>query len=436
MNTRALPSWGRYPLAEHALAVHHDWPDQPLPTVPEGMSMLARGMGRSYGDSCLNADNALVLTRSMRRLLAFDSTTGVLACEAGATLSEILEFSVPLGWFVPVVPGTRTVTVGGCVANDVHGKNHHMAGSFGNFVRELRLVQSDGRRHCSPSAGADLFRATIGGLGLTGLIDVAEIQLKPVRNRWIDSETIRFGGLDEFFALSRESEQGFDYLVAWVDSLDDSGRGLFFRGNHNLDREASPVPESAHGLRLPFDMPEFVVNRFSVGLFNSLFYHSKFRRLHRATVDYAPFFFPLDTIAEWNRLYGSRGLVQWQCVVPVEGGRETIQEILRAVARSGEASFLTVLKTMGSRPPVGMMSFARAGVTLALDFPRTDGALSLLQRLDGMVAAAGGRLYPAKDARMSARHFQQFYPQWREFSRFVEPNFSSSFWRRVTTWAE
>jgi hypothetical protein len=247
---------------EHAAELRRDWAGEPLQDAPDGLSLLARGMGRSYGDSCLNAGNAVLLTRGMNRLVAFDEREGVLACEAGATLAEVIDFALPRGWYPPVVPGTRLVTLGGCVANDVHGKNHHTAGSFGNFVRELRLVRprrggvQESPVACSTASNPELFRATVGGLGLTGVIDVVELQLKRARNGWIDSETIRFGGLDEFFALSRESGPAFEYLVAWVDTVDPASRGLFIRGNHNLDREGSPGSGSGGGRwRCPSSCP-------------------------------------------------------------------------------------------------------------------------------------------------------------------------------------
>lgn len=424
-------SWGRYPRVRQTV-VTRDWRDEPLP-AGEG-SLLPRGLGRSYGDSCLNEGNTLISTRGLRRMIRFDEASGVLRCEAGMTIDEVLEFCVPRGWFPPVTPGTRFVTIGGAVANDVHGKNHHACGSFGNFVREFDLVRSDGSRQiCSAMSNSELFQATIGGLGLTGMIDQAEFQLRPIRNRWIDVETIRMGGLDEFLALSRESEREYEYLVAWVDTVGTVGRGLFMRGNHNQEihpREAGKPPKPI--LAVPFDLPEIALSRFTIGAFNTLFYHKQLSRLTRATVDYIPFFYPLDALLDWNRLYGSSGLLQWQCLVPFEGGPEAIGEILRQVSRSGQASFLTVLKTMGSVPSVGMMSFPRPGITLALDFARREPVEALLQRLDKIVAEAGGRLYPAKDARMPAVYFRQFYPRWEEFSQYIDPKFSSSFWRRVT----
>ncbi len=425
-----VESWGRYPKTAQRV-ISREWRDEPL-AIPAGLSVLAHGMGRSYGDSCLNDGNAVISTRRLRRILEFDPAEGVLRCEAGMTLDEILDFCVPRGWFPPVTPGTRFVTVGGAAANDVHGKNHHVAGCFGNFVRAMELLRGDGSRHVL-HPGQDLFRATIAGLGLTGLIDWVEFQLKPIGNRWIDVETIRMGGLDEFFALSRESEPSWEYLVAWVDTVVSPGRGLFIRGNHDTAREPSArTAGKKPALRVPFDFPSFALGRFSIGAFNELFYRKQLRRVSRQTVDYEPFFYPLDSLLEWNRLYGKAGLLQWQCLVPWAGGPEAVAALLKETHRSGQASFLTVLKTMGSKPAAGMLSFAGPGITLALDFQRGGETLKLLDRLDSIIAEVGGRLYPAKDARMSGASFREFYPKWREFEWFRDPAFSSSFWRRVT----
>ncbi len=391
------------------------------------------GLGRSYGDSCLNDGNTLLLARGLNRFLEFDSQQGVLVAEAGVSLGEILDFAVPRGWFLPVSPGTRFVTLGGAIANDVHGKNHHVAGSFGNYVSRFGLVRSDlGPLVCTPSETADLFAATIGGLGLTGTIQWAELQLKPIVNEWLDTETIRFGDLSEFFQLSRESEARFEYIVAWVDCLSKSFRGLFFRGNHDESRPRGEQVPKDSPLMVPVDLPEWALNRWTGVLFNQFMYRKQWARETRQTMRYEPFFYPLDAVRDWNRVYGKRGLLQWQCLIPVEAAEKTIPAILREIPLSGQASFLTVLKTMGSSPSRGWLSFAGRGVTLALDFPCTAGAFRLLERIDAMVFEAGGRLYPAKDARMPAEGFLKSYPRWRDLEEIRDPRYSSSFWRRVT----
>jgi len=413
------------------------WPSEGFSVDLQDGKVLCQGLARSYGDACLNDGGTLLDTTGLDRFIAFDEATGILRCEAGVSLAEILRVFVPRGWFLPVLPGTSFVTVGGAVANDIHGKNHHVAGSFGNFVRRFCLRRSDGQTLlCSEDCNAEVFRATIGGLGLTGMIEWVEIALKPVTNAWIDVETIRYDGLDDFFRLSEESERRFEYLVAWVDSSatgNSLGRGILIRGNHSADIHLrSQPPGAGAALDMPFDLPSFVLNRFTIRLLNFGYYHKQLRRFSRAIVPYRPFFSPLDGIGHWNRMYGKGGFLQWQCLVPVAEGRKAFREILATVARSGLASFVSVMKTMGSIPSLGLLSFPGPGVTLALDFPNVPDSFKLLTRLDDLVADAGGRIYPAKDARMSAGHFQRFYPQWRNLERFRDPMFSSSLWRRLT----
>jgi FAD/FMN-containing dehydrogenase len=370
-------------------------------------------------------------TRGLDRMMSFDDETGVLRCEAGVTLAEILEFAVPRGWFLPVTPGTKFVTVGGAIANDVHGKNHHVAGTFGCHVRQLELFRTDGsRRICSPSENSDWFRATIAGIGLTGLIHWAEIQLKPIVSRKINYQATKFRGLEEFIALSDEN-QGREYTVSWVDCVAsgrNAARGIFMSGEHSdVAEERSTRRERTIGF--PVDLPRFALNRFTVGLFNSLYFHKQTGKRVARVVDYEPFFYPLDSILHWNRMYGRQGFLQFQCLVP---NVDAIREILRTTANSGLASFLAVLKVCGDVPSPGMLSFPKPGITLALDFPIGDGrTFAVVDRLGEMTQAAGGRLYSAKDARMTGAQFRDFYPYWEEFARYIDPQFSSSFWRRV-----
>jgi len=430
-------SWGRYPLANQQAAPVF-WTSQFLPPS-EGAGMLPHGLGRSYGDVCLNDGGRVIPTRALNRFISFDQSMGVLRCETGVSLLEILRFCVPRGWFLPVTPGTRYVTIGGAVANDVHGKNHHRAGTFGRHVRQFELLRSDGRRIvCSPSENESLFAATIAGMGLTGLITWAEIQMIPIKNRYIDTRSIKFGSLDDFFALSAESEKEFDYTVSWIDCLargKSLGRGLFMCGNHSEDTSrglAEKKGDAGGGIPVPFEFPGFFLNSLTVKLFNLLYYHRQIRKTVSTTVDYTPFFYPLDAVDCWNRIYGKRGLLQYQCVVPHENA-EAIREILGRIAASGQGSFLAVLKVTGDVPSPGLLSFPKPGVTLALDFPvKGERTFELFRSLDAVVRQAGGRLYPAKDACMSSEDFQSYYPNWREFAKFIDPVFSSSFWRRVT----
>lgn len=407
-------------------------------------SLLAYGNGRSYGDSNLNSAGALLNGRQLDRFIHFDAATGVLRCEAGVLLSEVLRLVVPQGWFLPVTPGTQFVTVGGAIANDVHGKNHHVAGAFGNHVQQLSLLRSDGARiTCSPQENADWFAATIGGLGLTGLITSAEIQLRRVANPYMVTESIRFRSLDEFFRLSEASERDHEYTVAWIDCAfpgERLGRGLFNRANHAPPQiDASLLPREAvaraerSSRKVPFTPPLSLINPLSLKAFNTLYYHRQRGDHVQALSHYQPFFYPLDALLEWNRIYGPKGFYQYQCAIPPAHSQEATRELLETIARSGMGSFLAVLKQFGTPPSRGLLSFPIPGTTLALDFPNQGEALHrLFAKLDEIVRRAGGRLYPAKDGRMSARMFQEAYPTWTEFQRYVDPRFSSDFWRRVT----
>lgn len=431
---RAYQSWGRYPRVQHTRVLPVSWRSEPPVLANLAESVLPFACGRSYGDSCLNDGGVLLDVAGLSRFISFDESRGLLRCEAGVTLAEILALVVPRGWFVPVLPGTRWVSVGGAIANDIHGKNHHRAGTFGSHVTCLELLRSSGERVlCSPVSNAELFRATIGGLGLTGLILWAEIRLKRVPGAAIAMERVRFSCLDEFFQLSAHDEE-YEYTVAWIDCLARAGRlgrGLFLRGDH-APGPLTPATGSGPRMRIPLELPSGLINRVTLAGFNALYYRSQLRSSHRKTVPYEPFFFPLDGIADWNRLYGRRGLLQYQCVVPEPAGR-TITALLDRVARSRETPSLAVLKRFGTVESPGMLSFPRAGITLAIDFAnRGSSTLALLEQLDDVVGEAGGAVYPAKDARMSAASFRRFFPGWRSFASHVDPKFSSSFWRRVT----
>jgi len=437
--TKGPQSWGRYPqvTSRQVLPINwrHELPDLSLLPAP----LLPYGFGRSYGDSCLNEDGVLLDMRPLNRLIAFDEQEGLLRCEAGMTLAEILKVIVPRGWFIPVSPGTKFVTVGGAIANDVHGKNHHVAGTFGCHITQLELLRSNGEiLLCNPFQNSELFRATIGGLGLTGVILWAEFHLKSIVNPYIDMESIRFESLHEFMQISAESDQAYDYTVSWVDLLVGGKavcRGKFSRGNTSLSKKLStkPLKKKLLSLSVPFDLPSFVLNNYTVKAFNEAYYHTQTTKHVQKTVPYEPFFYPLDSIHDWYRLYGRRGFLQYQFLVPFEHSYAAMSEVMGHIRCSGEGSFLTVLKAFGSIPSPGMLSFPRPGLNLALDFSyRGKKTLRLLDELDHIVLQSGGRLYPAKDARMSAETFQACYPQWKAFARFIDPKFSSSFWRRVT----
>jgi FAD/FMN-containing dehydrogenase len=427
-------SWGRYPVVKHRAVYRANWMDQ-MPGIlnqagPE--SLLAHGLGRSYGDSCLNEGRDLVECSRLDRILGFDVEHGHIQCEAGVSLSDILEIAVPRGWFLPVTPGTRFVTVGGAIANDVHGKNHHRAGTLGRHVRALELCRSDhGFIRCDPEHNADLFGATIGGLGLTGVITWAEIALKRINGPFIDIETIPFHSLSEFLTLSNESDETFEYTVAWVDCFSQKAtRGIFFRGNHSNQPGDAPLPGG--NARVPFAFPGWVLNRYAMKMFNSAYYTRHALGKRRSVAPYRPFFYPLDAVSQWNLIYGKRGFLQYQCVISEESF-DAFQELLGLISRSHMGSFLAVMKRFGSVPSPGMMSFPRPGLTLALDFAMQGApTLRLLDQLDKVVVRNGGAVYPAKDARMSPGTFEASFPNWQGFQEFIDPKLSSSFWRRVT----
>lgn len=427
-------SWGRI------LRVHHDvlrprFRDE-LPDALRATSgtKIAFGLGRSYGDSCLNPGGAIIATRGLDRFIAFDRNTGVLRGESGVSLAEVLALSVPAGWFLPTTPGTRFVTLGGAVANDVHGKNHHAAGAFGRHVRRIRLVRSDGdEQELVP--GDALFAATLGGLGLTGLIAWVEIQLVPLRSAWLMQETLQFSGLEEFFDLSESSAISHEFTVAWVDCTAGGrrlGRGLFSRANWCTDGDFTLHADRPR-MTMPFDAPAFALNPLTLAAFNALYAWRGAARAGAMRTHYADAFYPLDGIGHWNRLYGARGFYQYQCVVPPSTAQEATKDMLKIIAASGQGSFLAVLKTFSALKSPGLLSFPFEGVTLALDFANNGTSTeNLLRRLDEVVLQANGRLYPAKDGRMPAALFKAGYPRWEEFAAHVDPALSSAFWRRVS----
>lgn len=427
-------SWGRYPSARQKIVAFGDR-TAPLPGF-EG-SALPHGNGRSYGDSCLNDGGTLLHTARLDRYVSFDARSGIIECEAGVLLADLIARALPLGWFPAVTPGTKYVSIGGAIANDVHGKNQVSAGSFGEHVLGLELLRSDGERiHCSPTENPSWFAATLGGLGLTGMVTRATLQLRPVAGPWIDAQEQRFGSLADFYRLSAANSD--EYSVAWVDCLAEGkqrGRGVFSSGNHSANAGAAAAA-TANGARgnvsLPFTPPFSLVNPISLRLFNHFHYHRSPVGAARHQSHYDAFFYPLDAIGDWNRMYGPRGFLQYQCVVPPADAEAAIAEILDRIAANGAGSFLAVLKNFGSRRSAGMLSFPRPGTTLALDFPnRGEATLHLLSELDKVVLAAGGAVYPAKDARMPAEVFAASFPRLAEFRAFLDPRFSSGLWRRV-----
>jgi FAD/FMN-containing dehydrogenase len=437
MTEKALSSWGRYPAFPqrgHPIYWRDDVPEALIEEPPQP-PVLAYGCGRSYGDSCMAVSDHVLAMRSMNRLISADWHTGLIVAEAGLTLEELIRIALPRGWFLNVTPGTKFVTLGGAVANDVHGKNHHVAGTFGRHVRSLTLHRTaEGTVTTSREQLPELFSATIGGLGLTGIILAVELQLRPVTSGDVEQCSIRFGGLDEFFDLSDVHDREHEYTVAWIDCVATgkrSGRGFYVTGAHAISGDLTA--ERSNAFRFPIDPKMSLVNSISLRAFNGIYYRRQLRKKAARRVSYDAFFYPLDRISMWNRIYGRAGFQQYQCVVPRAHGREIIRAVLREISRSGTGSFLAVLKQCGELPSPGLMSFPLHGVSLALDFPqRSELNRRLFANLDALVHESGGRLYPAKDAHMSAVHFQKAYPMWQRVEALRDPRLMSRFWQRVT----
>lgn len=435
-------SWGRLSHDPHhaiALADHRSLSARIQCQLPG----ISYGMGRSYGDVCLNPGGTLWQTRNMSRFISFDEHTGLLCCEAGVILKEIQDCFVPRGWMLAVTPGTQLVTVGGAIANDVHGKNHHVMGTFGEHVTSFRLERTDGSSlDCSREQHTAMFRATIGGLGLTGVISRVQLQLRRIDNPWLLTDTATFSNLDEFFALADESESDWEHTVSWIDCLaGPQTRGIFMRANHASDTNLKALPDGqrpAHktrrnaGINMPVTPPLSLVNKLSLRPFNAAYFALNARKVGPGLAHYESFFYPLDKIHNWNRMYGRRGFYQYQCVVPRDTARPAIADLLAVIAAAGEGSFLAVLKTFADKPAAGLLSFPMAGATLALDFPNKGAQTErLFARLDNVVTDAGGRLYAAKDARMPAQMFAAGYPASAQFVKFRDPGISSAMSRRL-----
>lgn len=435
---RQLTSWGRVTPSRVRIA-RPRFRDELVDVLCSGSAspMLGVGLGRSYGDSGLNSGRPIIDMTALDRIVAFDRQTGIIEAEAGLSLSELIRVVLPHGFFPATTPGTRFVTLGGAVANDVHGKNHHVAGTFGCSVLELGLVRSDlGPLRASAKENPALFAATIGGLGLTGLIATVRLQLRRMGSAYLEAETIPFRGMGEFLSLAADSSASHEHTVAWVDCTSGAHevRGLFSRANDLPYGPRTPHSDSRM-LALPLALPQFAINPLSLRAFNLLYYAAGARKKgKRQLVHYAPFHYPLDAIGNWNLAYGRRGFYQYQCVVPMAAAEPAMSEMLREIAASGQGSCLAVIKTFGPKASPGLLSFPFEGATLALDFPNREARThALFARLDRIVSDAKGRLYPAKDGRMSPEMFRAGYPAWQQFSAAIDPRLNSDFWRRMTT---
>ena len=408
-----LSGFGKYPTAICKVSRPAGIKDI-ISAVKSGNS-IARGLGRSYGDASLN-ENLVCESAHLNKYINFDENSGILRCEAGVSIEHILESFVNRGWFPPVTPGTKYVTIGGAIASDIHGKNHHKEGAFSSFVNNFKIVTASGEIiECSRDKNPDLFWATAGGVGLTGYIIEAEIQLKKIQTPYIQNKTIRGKSLDELFVNFEKYDNDYVYSVAWMDIVASGvgkGRNVLFLGNHVTKQALDDKPgkklkeiQTSKKISVPIELPSFALNKLSVKVFNSLVY------LKNGTGEsiqyYEPYFYPLDSILNWNNIYGRRGLVQYQLVVPADKGRESIEKILKKVVEFGGGSFLAVLKKMGKQQ--GLLSFPIEGYTLSMDFAMKKGLIEMCRELDKIVIDYGGRTYLTKDSILTEETFKKMY---------------------------
>lgn len=392
--------------------------------------VLPFGNGRSYGDSCHNDGGHIADMRALNRIVAFDAATGTLDAEPGVMLHDIIDRCAPLGWFLPVTPGTRFVTLGGAVANDVHGKNHHRRGTLGCHVEALTLERSDGLHETSRDNEPELFAATIGGMGLTGFITQIRLKLMKVGSPDVMETRVPFETLEAYFDQAEMADAENEYAVAWLDQLHGE-RGIVMTANHADSGDYAAKPH-APKLAVPVDLPFNVLNAWSLRAFNTVFHTAKARGAgHRKRTSWQSYFYPLDAVGKWNRLYGPKGLFQHQSVIPFDEARSIVPALLQASRDAGEVSFLTVLKRFGDVASPGLMSFPQPGYTLTLDFPnRGQSTRTLLDLLDAITMGAGGRVNPYKDARMSPETFKASFPHWEQMERWRDPAIISDFWKR------
>jgi FAD/FMN-containing dehydrogenase len=430
MSAETFQSWGRV-RRNGGRAIEGFEADDPF--AGSKGSVLPVGCGRSYGDSCLNDEGTLIDMRQHAGIVSFDEETGLLEAKAGTLLSDITQLAAPAGWFLPVTPGTQFVTLGGAIANDVHGKNHHRRGTFGRWVRALRLLRSDAQtQDLGPSD--ELFAATIGGMGLTGIVERATIQLMRVGSTAIRQTTRRFDDLDAFFPLCEVAEEQHEYVVAWIDSLAGGarlGRGHLICGDHEAEGERSGVARGPIAA-VPFVPPVSPLAGLTLRAFNEVYYRRVGAEPQTVTVPFDGFFYPLDRVRGWNRLYGPRGLHQHQSVVPLTDAPRVARALIEAARARGQGSFLTVLKRFAALPSPGLISFPREGYTLTLDFAhKGEETLSLLDELDAIAISSGGAVNPYKDGRMSTEIFTRSFPRWRALEGLRDPRIVSDFWRRT-----
>ncbi|MGL3607528.1 FAD-binding oxidoreductase [Rhizobium sp. G187] len=422
-----LSGWGRYPVIDTEVTKPRS--AESLRTDVLRGRMIARGNGRAYGDSAV-ARGKTIDMRAFNRLIAFNAENGQVIAEAGVTLEEIIAAFLPCGWFPAVTPGTKFVTIGGMVASDVHGKNHHLEGSFGNFVDWFDLMGPDGAiSRCSREENPDLFAWTIGGMGLTGVILTVAFRLRPVKTGWIRQQTLVAANVTDAIRLFEDNASA-TYSVAWIDCLSEGdalGRSLVMLGEHATETELSGTQRAdifaekkKRKLTIPLDAPPGLLNTWSVRAFNALYYANGRRKPKESLVDWDSYFYPLDAILGWNRIYGRKGFLQFQNVLPLDNADKGLRELLSRIAASGSGSFLAVLKRFGEQD--SRFSFPMPGYTLALDFPVTEANFALMDELDQISIAHGGRFYLAKDARLTGRTLRQADPRVRDFTAMRKEN--------------
>lgn len=424
MTKKKIANWGNYPAIE-AEEKSFAFKEQLSEIIHNKEGVIARGNGRCYGDASLA--NTIISTLKFNKIISFDTSKGIFECEAGIRLDEILEIIVPEGWFLPVTPGTKFITVGGAVASDIHGKNHHVDGSFSRHVLEMDVVVANGDTiTCSDTLHSDLFWATCGGMGLTGIITRIKFDLKKIATAYIKQKQIKAENLDDVIRLFDEYKD-YTYSVAWIDCLKKGkhfGRSILILGEHasiedlpEAKRKEPLLLPKKKQITFPFNLPSFVLNSFTVKAFNFLYYSKNTKREINNVVPYEPFFYPLDAILHWNRGYGKKGFVQYQFVLPMDS-KDGLIEILKKISSQGLGSFLAVLKIFGHQND--LISFPHEGYTLALDFPVRKGLFSFLDELDKVVQQYGGRIYLSKDARMKPSMFWETYPNAEKFTDIVK----------------
>ncbi|HUW61378.1 MAG TPA: FAD-binding oxidoreductase [Candidatus Bathyarchaeia archaeon] len=437
-----LSGWGRYPVEE--CRVYRPEKRRAACDILRTCagSLIARGLGRNYGDAAINGGGAVLDYTRLNRMLSFEADAGILECEAGVSLAEILDVFVPRGFFLPVLPGTKFVTVGGAIANDVHGKNHHVDGTFSRYVDQLTLLTPAGETMtCSPSENSEAFWATAGGIGLTGLILSARLRLRPVQTAYVKADYVRASNIEEALAAMNQSDERYTYSVAWVDCLSKGarlGRSVLMRGNPaapgEVPRGSDPLrPRKKRAKTVPLDFPGFVLNPLSIKAFNSMFY-AVHPSVEGRIVDFDTYFCPLDSIGHWNRMYGKNGFAQFQATFPYSDSGGLVS-LLELISQSSCASFLAVLKRMGAQGP-GMLSYPSEGYTITLDIPMRRDLAALLRKMERLVLEHGGRMYTAKDATALPETFAAMYPRLHEFrdvKRRLDPqnHFSSTQSRRL-----